>query len=47
MIGFDPVQVPGDAVRVCPTCVLPEIVGGEVFAGGAFDPSGDGMPGTL
>src|SRR5919108_3214802 len=34
-IGAVPDHEPGDAVRVCPCCAVPEIVGGEVFAGGA------------
>ena len=33
MIGAVPDHEPGDAVRVCPTCAVPLIVGGAVFAG--------------
>jgi len=31
--GGDPVHVPGDAVSVEPSCAVPLIVGGDVFAG--------------
>ena len=34
-IGAVPVQAPVDAVSVCPSVAVPEIVGGAVFAGGA------------
>jgi hypothetical protein len=30
-----PLQLPLEAVRVWPLCSVPEIVGGEVFVGGA------------
>src|ERR671933_411152 len=32
-MGAVPLQVPGSAVSVCPSCGLPEMVGGDVFAG--------------
>ena len=34
-MGAVPLQVPGLAVRVWPTWAVPEMVGGEVFAGAA------------
>jgi hypothetical protein len=34
LIGRAPLQVPGLAVKVCPCCADPEIVGGETFDGG-------------
>jgi hypothetical protein len=33
--GWTPVQLPGDAVSVCPSCALPVIVGGDTFTGAA------------
>lgn len=33
VIGWVPLQVPGSAVRTCPTCAAPEIVGEEVLTG--------------
>jgi hypothetical protein len=33
-MGCVPVQVPGLAVRVCPSCAVPLIVGGAVLVGG-------------
>ena len=38
MIGCVPVQVPGLAVRIWPSCAVPLIVGGAVFAGGVAGP---------
>ena len=35
VIGWRPVHVPGEAVSVCPTVGVPEIVGGPVLAGRA------------
>ena len=35
MSGGVPVHVPGEALKVWPCCAAPEIVGGEVFTGGA------------
>src|SRR5262249_21393132 len=32
-IGVDPDQVPGSAFSVCPSCAVPEMVGGEVLLG--------------
>ena len=40
MIGVVPDQLPGEAESVCPSCAVPEIVGGEVFTGA------DGGPAT-
>jgi hypothetical protein len=34
VIGSEPVQVPCEAVSVCPVAAVPEIVGGLVLAGG-------------
>jgi hypothetical protein len=36
-IGVDPDQMPGDAVSVCPSWVVPVIVGAVLFAGGTPD----------
>ena len=33
MIGAVPDQLPGSAVSVCPTVVVPDTVGSDVFAG--------------
>jgi hypothetical protein len=33
-IGCVPVHVPGLAVKVCPSCAVPAIVGEDVFDGG-------------
>ena len=40
--GFEPLQVPFDAVSVCPTTTLPVIVGGVTFAGGSVIAGPDG-----
>src|ERR671932_2048111 len=32
-MGAVPLQLPGSAVSVWPSCALPEMVGGDVFAG--------------
>src|SRR5947207_15793245 len=34
-IGVDPDHVPGSAFSVCPSCAVPEIVGGDVLLGAA------------
>src|SRR5579885_1837680 len=34
-IGVEPVQVPGSAFSVCPSCAVPEMVGGLVLFGAA------------
>ena len=34
MIVCVPFQLPGLACSVCPSCAVPEIVGGDVLAGG-------------
>jgi hypothetical protein len=34
VIGLSPLQEPLDAVRVCPSWAVPEIVGRDVFVGG-------------
>src|ERR1041385_3451320 len=34
-MGFFPPHDPVDAIRVCPTCAVPLIVGGDVGAGGS------------
>ena len=52
----DPVQLPGEAVNVCPSTSEPLIVGGELFAGGlvadcttavAFEETGPAEPEPL
>src|SRR5512132_308969 len=37
-IGAVPDQLPGSAVKVCPSTGVPEIVGGDVFTGAASAP---------
>jgi hypothetical protein len=36
VMGVDPDQLPVDALSVCPTAAVPEIVGGDVLVGAAW-----------
>ena len=47
MSGVVPDQLPFEAVSVCPTCAVPLIVGGDVFAGGVPDAAATGCVDAL